>query len=288
MAARQKTSARKNMDSRHRESGSFRRKEGRVQTKKITRKVRLRFKHIVVCFFLLTGLFFGLQQLYLFAITWEKLDIEKISISCDDPEIETSVLREMENRSFGNILLLNIDELREEIKTHPRIKEVHVRKIFPLSLNIHIEERRPFAVLQKEEPFLIDRDGFIFGNIKHDGENFPLLVDENLFKEYYLEKIQLASECFESLSDTDRKRIEIINLTESMNIKLKFRDHKTWLVLGNDHFAERIQRYLTEKQNLENHGVLEYVDLRFQDRFFIKPLKEYPQKDTPTSLKEEN
>ena len=288
MPAHQKISARKKMDSRYDKSRNFRRKEGKIQTRKITRKIRLRFKHIMVCFFLLAGLFFGLQQLYLFAITWEKLDIEKVSISCDSPEIKKSVQRDIENRYFGNILLLDLDELREEIKTHPRVKEVQIRKIFPLSLSIHIEERRPFAVLQKEEQFLIDRDGCIVEKNKNDSQKLPLFIDKNQFKEYYAEKIRLASECFESLSDSDRKRVEIVDLSEYMNIKLKFRAQKTWLVLGNDQFAGRIQRYLTEKQSLENYGVLEYVDLRFQDRFFIKPLNEYPQKDTPTSLKEEN
>jgi hypothetical protein len=116
----------------------------------------------------------------------------------------------------------------------------------------------------------------------------PLLFDENNFKDYYREKIELARECLEKMTPEERQNIEILDLSENLNVKIKTRDSITWLVLGNNRFGENFRRFLAEKTYLERLGDLEYVDLRFQDRFFIKLLRDYTIKDMGTTVKEVN
>ena len=55
---------------------NYRRNEGRIHTKKLQRKIKLRFRHIFLSFILLAGFFFVLQQVFLFAISWDKLEIK--------------------------------------------------------------------------------------------------------------------------------------------------------------------------------------------------------------------
>lgn len=269
-------------------AGNYKRKEGKIQTKKIQRKIKLRTRHVIISFFLLVGLFFTIQQVYLFAIEWDKLDIQNVHVICKNQEIKDSIQRNLAGVQFGNILLLDTKALREKMTTHPRVKDVHIRKIFPLSLNITIEERKPFAVLKKKQWLLVDNTAFIIGKTNGTSDILPLLIDRGNFQEYFPEKIRIAWLCLESLAPAEREQIEVMDLSEFMNIKVKLRGHITWLILGRDNYAERIHKFLSEKINLESYGALEYVDLRFQDRFFIKPLHEYPQKDAPTLDKEDN
>ena len=269
-------------------SGSlhYRRNEGQIQPKKLHRKIRLGFRHIFLSFIFLTGFFFFLQQVFLFAISWDKLEIKDINISCENQAIKNNVQDIIEDFTFGNILLFDSNNLQETIESLTRVKNVIIRKIFPLSLDISIEERKPFAVLQKEFLFVIDTEGVIVSRLEAHNISLPLLFDESNFKDYYREKIDLARECLENMTLEERQNIEILNLSENLNVKVKMRDSFTWLVLGNNNFGENIRRFQAEKTYLERYGDLEYVDLRFQDRFFIKPLRNYSIKDMATTAKE--
>ncbi len=266
----------------------YRRKEGRIHTKKLHRKIKLRFRHIFLSFIFLAGFFLVLQQVFLFAISWEKLDIKNVYISCENQSTKNDVQDMIEDYPFGNILLFDNKNLLEKIEAFPRVKNVIIRKIFPLSLNISIDERKPFAVLRKEFLSVIDTEGVIIRRLESHDIPLPLLFDENNFKDYYREKIDLARECLEKMTPEERQNIEILDLSENLNVKIKTRDSITWLVLGNNRFGENFRRFLAEKTYLERLGDLEYVDLRFQDRFFIKLLRDYTIKDMGTTVKEVN
>ncbi len=266
----------------------FRRKEGQIRIKKLHRKIKLRFRHIVLSFVFLVGFFVVLQQVFLFAISWDKLDIQNVTISCENEAIKNESQDIIEDYTLGNILLFESENLQEIIESFTRVKSVTIRKIFPLSLNISIEERKPFAVLRKEVSFLIDKEGVVVSQVNTPNILLPLLIDKNNFKDYYKEKIELARDCLKKMTPKEIQDIEILDLSENLNVKVKTRDSSTWLVLGNNHFEERFRRYLTEKTTLERYGDLEYVDLRFKDRFFIKPLEDYSIKDMATTAKEAN
>jgi cell division septal protein FtsQ len=239
-------------------------------------------------FVFLAGFFLVLHQVFLFAFSWDKLDIKNVYISCENQAIKNDAQDMIEDYTFGNILLFDSNNLQEIIKSFTRVKNVTIRKIFPLSLNISIEERKPFAVLRKEFLYVIDTEGVIVSQLKTHNLPLPLLFDENNFKDYYKEKIDLARECLEKMTPKERQNIEILDLSENLNIKVKTRDSFTWLILGNNRFEEKYRRFFAEKAYLERYGDLEYVDLRFQDRFFIKPLKDYSIKDMATNAKEVN
>ena len=286
MSNSKRAPAYKKQNSRSPGSQHYRRKEGQIQPKKLHRKIRLGFRHIFLSFIFLTGFFFFLQQVFLFAISWDKLEIKDINISCENQAIKNNVQDIIEDFTFGNILLFDSNNLQETIESLTRVKNVIIRKIFPLSLDISIEERKPFAVLQKEFLFVIDTEGVIVSRLEAHNISLPLLFDESNFKDYYREKIDLARECLENMTLEERQNIEILNLSENLNVKVKMRDSFTWLVLGNNNFGENIRRFQAEKTYLERYGDLEYVDLRFQDRFFIKPLRNYSIKDMATTAKE--
>lgn len=266
----------------------YRRKEGQIHTKKLHRKIKLRFRHIFLSFIFLTGFFLVLQQVFLFAISWEKLDIKNVYISCENQVIKNDVQEMIGDYPFGNILLFNNTNLLDKIEAFPKVRNVTIRKIFPLSLNISIDERKPFAVLRKEFLFVIDTEGVIISRLESHDIPLPLLIDESNFKDYYREKIDLARECLEKMTPEVRQNIEILDLSENLNVKVKTRDSFTWLILGHDRFGENFRRFLAEKTYLERFGDLEYVDLRFQDRFFIKPLRDSTKKDMATTVKEIN
>ena len=261
----------------HTQSLHFRRKDKKTKTKKIKGKIKLGYKNIIFSFLFISVLFVAFQQACLFLISWEKLSIDRIVVSCNNPQIQADSQQFLKGKILGNILLLNINRLRQALESHRRIKEVRIRKIFPATLKIKIEERIPAAVIKKQSAFLIDRQGVQLDPVVlRANSNIPLFIDDGNFQLHAQEKQDLAWKCMESLTPAQKDKIDILDLSDYNNVKVKLKDSLTWLKLGENRFSEKIQTYQTEHSYLKLYEPLEYVDLRIPGRLIIKPS---PQKE---------
>jgi len=266
----------------------FQRGRGKTKTKKIQRKIRLRFMHILFYLILIGGIFYALQQAYLFLISWDKLNIKDVTVLSRMPEIKEETQRFFEGKRLGNILLLDIGLLQEKFTAHRWIKEVRVRKILPSSLKIEIKERTPVALLKQDHTYMIDEEGVFLEKIEQgEKANLPLLIDSNKFKKDYEEKLNLAWECLRSFAPSEKERLEVLDLTEYENVIVRLKNNQTRLILGNDRFSEKISLYSRLRAKLERFGDLEYVDLRLHDRIYIKPKRNIAQRNfIPNANKE--
>ena len=274
MAASAKTALEIRQDSLSSRSFQFRRPKERIKPKKIQKKFRVRLIHIFLTFLLIAGLFFLVQQTYLFLITWDNLDVKRVEVECKRTAVKEEILQFFKGKNLGNILLLDIVRLQNELKGHRWIKDVCVRKIFPSSLKIEIRERIPAAVVKKENYYLIDRDGVLLEKVDpQNRKDLPLLVDANHFERYYQEKLSLAWRCLDSLPPQERDRIEVMDLSEYANVVVKLKGEETRLKLGSDGFSQKLRLFRNYQSKLEKFEPLEYVDLRFDGRLYLKPQK---------------
>jgi len=256
----------------------FQRGKGKIKRKKIQRKLRLRFMHILFTFLILGGIFYSVQRAYLFLIFWDKLDIQNVEIVSRMPEIKEEIHGFLEGKRLGNILLLDISLLQEKLTAHRWIKEVRVRKILPSTLKIEIKERTPVALLKQDHIYLIDEDGVFLEKIgQGEKVNLPLLIDSNKFQRDYEEKLNLAWECLHSLSPAEKEQLKVLDLSEYENVVVQLKDNQTKLIMGCDRFQEKIRLYNRFQAKLEKYGALEYIDLRIYDRLYIKPKNPFPQ-----------
>lgn len=253
----------------------FQRGLEKVPVKKIQRKLTLRLKHIVLFFLLLVGLFYLLMKAYLFLITWEELDVKKTEVLCRLDFVARDLAPLVEASRLGNLLVLDIAGLQDRIETHRWVKEARLRKVFPSSLRIEIEERLPAAVLRVGRAnLLIDQEGVMLEQLNAREESpLPLLVDASEFQDYYREKLNLAWACLNSLTAEIREEVDALDLSQIDSLSLTFKDRSTRLILGADRFLEKTQFFLNSLARLESdNGPLEYVDLRFDDRIYFRPL----------------
>ena len=252
---------------------SYRRKRGKIATKKIQRKIKLKWGHIVLAVVLLVGFFYGFSRLYLFLITWEKLTIDEVEIICQKEEIQMDFQHYFEKRYLGNILLLNIGNLRKLLATHTWIEDVHIRKIFPSTIRIEARERIPIAILEKEGYFMIDKDGVLLQKISpHDRPDLPVLIDANRFRKDCDSKLALAWACLNNLESSARSQISVMDLTEYENVSLQLKNSETWLKLGDSQFKEKYQSFIKNMALFKTYGSLEYIDFRYSGRFVLRPL----------------
>ena len=242
-------------------------------------------RHILVAFLLLLGFFYGFSRIYLFMISWDKLNIDEVEIICQKESIHNDLQSYLARKYLGNILLLNIENLQERLATHPWIEDIYIRKIFPSTIRIETKERIPIALLEKDGYFLIDKEGVLLRQTSpRDRPDLPVFVDARHFRRDYRRKLALAWACLESLEDSVRKQIEVMDLTEYENVSLRLRNTDTWLKLGNSHFDEKYRSFSKNMALFKTYGPLEYIDFRYEGRFVLQPL---PQKKMNLALDSE-
>jgi len=127
----------------------FQRGKGKINPVKIKRNAKLKFRHILFSLFLLGGIFFCIQQVYLWLISWDNLNIKNVAVLCSKSEVKEEIQRYLEGKNLGNLLLFDISHLQKAFTSHRWIKEVSVRKILPATLRVEVKERIPVALLKK-------------------------------------------------------------------------------------------------------------------------------------------
>jgi cell division protein FtsQ len=249
----------------------FMRKEAGKRPVKLRKKSKLTSKHIVLTFIFLGIFFFGVERVWTFLITWEQLNIKEVEIDCCHPLLNGQVKSRLGRMPLGNILLLDPSKISSSLKSLPRAAAVKVRKIFPSTLRVSVEERKPWALVKKQEVCLIDREGVV---LQSSGEevpgSLPLLLDHDGFKRDCQDKIEMAGEFLDGLSPAEREAVAFIDLGQRSNMIIGTGFPATLLYLGRNEQAERFKDYLEIKGRLGLYGSLEYVDMRFKDRIYIK------------------
>jgi cell division septal protein FtsQ len=267
----------------------FQRAQGKIVTKKIQKKTKLKFRHIFFYLLLIGGIFYLVHESYLFLISWDNLEVKDIVIVCPNSEVEQEIQQNLENINLGNILLFDIGHLQDVVAAHRWVKEARIRKILPSTLKIEIKDRTPLALVKKENLYLIDEEGILLEEIEsREKFDLPLLVDSNNFQKDYKEKLELAWECLRSLSPSEKEQLDVLDLSEYENITVQLKKKNTKLILGNDQFSQKLKTFQKYSARLEKFGSLKYADLRFPDRIIIKPSKNPYQSVIPESKREAN
>ncbi|MFB0565682.1 MAG: cell division protein FtsQ/DivIB [Candidatus Aminicenantaceae bacterium] len=263
-------------------------KTKKFDKKRIKKKINLKFKHVLFCFTFLVGTFYFIQQSYLFLISWDYLEVNEINIICSNEEVKNNIVTLLKKKNLANILLLDIGYLQQSIGEHRWIKETYIRKVFPASLRIEIKLREPVAVVKKEDLYLIDKSGIKLEKISSpENLRLPLLIDSKNFRNNFTEKLARAWECLNSLSAVEKDEIKVLDLTYHGWTTLHLKDKKTRLIVGYENISPQLKFFNEHHNDLESRfGSLEYIDLRFEDRFYIKPFQSRDKSIIPNSKKE--
>lgn len=266
----------------------FQRGEGDLRLKKVRPATPPVFKQALVAFALVAVTFAALHRATLFVLSWSKLEIRDVRLVCADEAVRADVAHRLEGARWGNILLLDLGKVRARLEAIPWVKEARLRKVFPAALEIGLVPRQPAArisraelqaqearqpQLRRDAVYLIDRDGVELERAEGEAAAaLPLFTDEAGFAADRAEKLSRAWACLDGLAGDARLDVSSIDLSDPGNAVLTFRSGPTRVFLGDGGFGPRLDDYLKNRDRWTRaFGLLEYVDLRFDDRVYLKP-----------------
>ena len=76
-----------------------------------------------------------------------------------------------------SLLRTDVERIRAQIKRHPWIREALVRRVYPNELEIIVYERRPTAIVESGNAYIIDGEGYLLSQATPaEAANLPRLV----------------------------------------------------------------------------------------------------------------
>jgi cell division protein FtsQ len=168
-----------------------------------------------------------------------------------------------------NIFLINLDPIKNGIlKNFPQISSLEIKRKFPSTLVFKISERKEVAAFcQKEDCYLIDKEGIVFergdgqGNLKIERENFgdEIKPGDRVIEKEILEKILEISKKIEF-------GIEKVSIISEDNLHFKTSQGFEIFIDPQKDIDWQLTKLKVALENAipkEKIGELEYIDLRF-------------------------
>jgi len=172
-----------------------------------------------------------------------------------------------------NMFSLDPKELRQELKSFPWIRDARIRKEFPSTVRVFINEREPVALLQNKSGFhFLDSKGRVIEKLGSVNVPFlPVITDvrEEPVGATVMDLVRV-------LGDNG-----VTRRGESVEISVK--DPKCLVMhigglvvkMGNDGFPEKLDRWFDIEAEVAKRQIdVDYVDLRFSNKVIVRPLTE--------------
>jgi cell division protein FtsQ len=215
------------------------------------------------------------------------LRVSRISMDGNERLSNGEVLALLDGLRGRNILTVDLDEWQSRLLASPWVEEAHVRRILPSSIDVDLRERHPIGIGRISGAlYLVDAAGVV---IDEYGPNYadldlPMIdglaartadavgaVDEA--------RARLAAKLLAAIQRRPdiAERVSQIDVTDAHDAVVILENDTAVLRLGEDDFVDRIQQYLDVAPTLrERVEEIDYVDLRFGERVYVRPAKTRP------------
>jgi len=170
-----------------------------------------------------------------------------------------------------NLFTLDKKSAASKLMDSSWIKAAYIRKVYPDTLMLRIEEITPIALYQtKGTTYVIDENGEridIVGEVRKD---LPLIKLSTNNKEVYKEAVILSGSLLKSgiLAWTP------VEINGSQEEDLSVTLSGVRVVIGSGDYETKLKKYMVLKDEIARRNYpIEYIDVRFQKRLIVKTQK---------------
>jgi cell division protein FtsQ len=233
---------------------------------------------------LLAAMACALASLYSYSRDQNLYTIRQVALDGFRHLDRNEVLSLIHSSFRGNLMTLDILELRQRIEKFSWVKGVSVRKVYPDKLYIKIVEREPAGIARMDKLWLFDESGVFLDEYRpaehavdhpvlsglHDASD-PMAQDENLERiRRYVDFLKLIDASGTRVSG----RISEIDLTDTSDLVVIPLEGTPRVHLGYEKLPQRLDRFLkVVDRAMEENGPIAEMDMRYEDKIIVKPLE---------------
>jgi cell division protein FtsQ len=211
------------------------------------------------------------------------LQVGKVVIRGNERLAMGEVLSLVDGMRGQSILTLDLQEWRNTLRKSPWVHDASLRRRLPSTVEIAVTERQPMGIGRVgRELFLVDARGVIIDEYGPTHAEFDLpiidglrsapgggaaVIDEN--RAVLAARLLAAVHARRDFS----RRISQIDVSNARDAVVVLEGETALIRLGDDNFVERLQAYVDLAPALHARiPDIEYVDLRFDGRVYVRPV----------------
>jgi len=232
----------------------------------------------VVLALVLFGVYRGARVL----LSAPALTITTFDVSGNGRVSTGEVIAILEGLRGSNMATVDLEPWRQRLLRSPWVAEAVMRRVLPGTVAIAISERRPLGIARiGDELSLVDDRGEIIDEFGPNYADLDLPIINGLAvtspgadSRIDREKAVLAVRVLADLQPhpTLASMVSEIDVTDARDAVVLLKEETALLRLGDERFAERLQSYLDIAPALrERVALIDYVDMRFDERVYVRP-----------------
>ena len=230
------------------------------------------------------GLAYGVVRTSAVAAHAHVLEVEKITVRGNQRLAKGEVLAILSGLRGENLVWTDLDLWRKRLMASPWVRDASLRRSLPSTIDVVVSERLPIGIGRiHADLYLVDERGVVIDQYGPQYADLDLPIIDGL---------SAAPDGGGSLTDEGRadlaarviasvkakpsvaRRLSQVDVSDLHNASVILSDDPAMIQLGEDQFLVRLQSYLDLAPTLrERVADIDYVDLRFDDRIYVRPTK---------------
>lgn len=210
------------------------------------------------------------------------LQVRRISVHGNVRVSEAAVQALVDDLRGTSILTADLESYRRRLLTSPWVADAALRRVLPSTVEVFVRERRPMGLSRLgHQLYLIDRQGTVIDEFGPQYREFDLPIIDGLVRAPHANepalderRADLAARVIDAVAERKdlARRVSQIDVSDLHDAVVLLDGDAALLHLGEDRFVERLQSYVDLEPTLrERVPEIDYVDLRFDERLYVRP-----------------
>jgi cell division protein FtsQ len=208
------------------------------------------------------------------------LQIDRIVVRGNERLSKGEVLAVLSGLRGESLVWADLDAWRRRLLASPWVRDAALRRSLPSTVEVSVLERQPIGIGRMAgEMYLVDDRGVVIDQYGPQYADLDLPIIDGLSAPpgggmTDEARADLAARVIASLKAKPEiaRRLSQIDVSDLRNVSVILAGDSAVIELGEDQFLPRIQSYLELATALrERVPDIDYVDLRFDDRIYVRP-----------------
>lgn len=233
----------------------------------------------------------------------EVFHVDQINVRGNHRLSKGEVLAMLQSLRGRSVLALDLADWRRALLNSPWVADASLRRTLPSTVDVVILERAPLGIGRiNGSLYLVDDRGVVIDEYGPNYADFDLPIIDGLSGRPDADatsgtaagdesangyRALLARRLLDALRAGNMAgQISQIDVSDSRNAVVLLEGDSTLIRLGNERFVERLQAYYELAPALrESVPAIDYVDLRFDERVYVRPARggKAPPRGTKTA-----